>query len=284
MSSLDEHRLQRDGGEALLEVQSSEFGRSRLEPAVARTSRSRFVGRVCLVTGGGRGIGRAIAEALAAEGALVGVLSRTRAECETVVEGLGSKGLAIVKDVSNPGDCESAVRELETKLGPISLLVNAAGISPVRQRAEVHDLEAFRRILDINLIGTFAMARAAAPTLFVTRGAVVNVASVLGTVGSPRLAGYGAAKAGIVQLTRTLAREWADRGVRVNAVCPGFVATALTAEMLKVEHLRREVLEETPLGRLATAEEIVEPVLFLGSEGASYITGTTLVVDGGMSA
>jgi NAD(P)-dependent dehydrogenase (short-subunit alcohol dehydrogenase family) len=112
----------------------------------------------------------------------------------------------------------------------------------------------------------------------------VNIASALGVLSSPRLAGYGASKAGVIQLTRTIAREWADRGVRVNVVCPSYVETDLTEAMLAVEHLRKEVLEATPLGRLATIEEIVTPVLFLASEEASYITGAVILVDGGMTA
>jgi 3-oxoacyl-[acyl-carrier protein] reductase len=115
-------------------------------------------------------------------------------------------------------------------------------------------------------------------------GAVVMVASAAGLVASPRIAGYGASKAGLVQLTRTLAREWADRGVRVNAVAPGYVETALTEKMLAVEHLRDEILAQTPLGRLGTHEEVAAAVLFLASDEASYVTGTTLAVDGGMSA
>jgi NAD(P)-dependent dehydrogenase (short-subunit alcohol dehydrogenase family) len=110
------------------------------------------------------------------------------------------------------------------------------------------------------------------------------VASTVGTIASPRLAGYGASKAALIQLTRTLAREWADRGVRVNAVCPGYVETELTEAMLAVDRLRNEVLAQTPIGRIATLEEVVAPALFLLSDEASYITGAALLVDGGIAA
>jgi NAD(P)-dependent dehydrogenase (short-subunit alcohol dehydrogenase family) len=253
-------------------------------PTEVRSLAPRFEERICLVTGGGRGIGRAVAEALAAEGAFVAVLSRTRSECEAVADRIGARGLALEADVSDPNSCDAAVREIEERLGSLSLLINAAGVSPVRQRAETHDIASFTHIFGVNVLGAFAMTQAAAPALFESRGAVVNVASVLGTVASPRLAAYGSAKAALIQLTRTLAREWADRGVRVNSVCPGFVDTRLTAEMLKVEHLRDEILDSTPLGRLATIDEVVRPVLFLGSSDASYITGASLLIDGGMSA
>ena len=244
----------------------------------------RFAGRVCLVTGGGRGIGRATALALGAEGARVAVAARTRAECEAVADELGGTGLAIVVDVSDPASCEEAVRGVTDRLGPPTVLVNAAGVSPVRQRAELHDVDAFGRMLDVNLRGAFQMARAVAPGMLSAGGVILNVSSAVGTRASPRLAGYGASKAGLIQLTRTLAREWGDRGVRVNAVCPGYVETAMTAAMLAVEHLRDEIVVATPLGRIATMDEIVAPILFLASDEASYVTGAVLVVDGGAAA
>jgi NAD(P)-dependent dehydrogenase (short-subunit alcohol dehydrogenase family) len=247
-------------------------------------TRPRFENRVCLVTGGGRGIGRGIALGLAAEGALVGVAARTRWQCEEVAGLIGEYGIALETDVTDPGSCERAIAELTERFGPPAVLVNAAGISPVRQRAEAHDVDAFRQIVDVNLTGAYLMTRAAAAGLLEQGGSVVMVASVLGMIGSPRLAGYGASKGGLVQLTRTLAREWAARGVRVNALCPGYVETEMTAPLLGVEHLRDGVVRETPLGRIATVEEVVGPALFLASDEASYITGATLLVDGGMAA
>lgn len=244
----------------------------------------RFRGRVCLVTGGGRGIGRAIALGLAAEGARVAVSARTLWQCEEVAEQMGDRGLALELDVTDPESCERAVEQVTASLGPPTVVVNAAGISPVRQRTERHDVDAWRQILDVNLTGAYLVTRAAAAALLDRGGAVVNVASVLGTMASPRLAAYGASKAGIVQLTRTLAREWAPRGVRVNAVCPGYVETAMTASLLANDRLRAEVLAATPLGRVATVEEVVGPALFLASDEASYVTGAALLVDGGMAA
>jgi NAD(P)-dependent dehydrogenase (short-subunit alcohol dehydrogenase family) len=247
-------------------------------------ARARFEGRTCLVTGGGRGIGRAVALGLAAEGASVAVAARTRWQCEEVAAAIGDRGVAVELDVTDGDSIERGVTETVERLGRLSVLVNAAGISPVRQRAEQHDVDAWTRMVDTNLTGTYLVSRAAAASLLYGGGAVVNVASVTGLRGTPRLAGYAASKAGVVNLTRTLAREWADRGVRVNAVCPGYVETDMTAAMLAVEHLRQQVVDATPLGRIATLEEVAAPVLFLASDEASYVTGAVLVVDGGMAA
>jgi 3-oxoacyl-[acyl-carrier protein] reductase len=245
---------------------------------------ARFDGRVCFVTGGGRGIGRAIGLGLHAEGASVVVAARTRWQCEEVAGQMGERGLALELDVTDGESCASAVADATARFGGIDILVNAAGISPVRQRAELHDTTAWRAILDVNLTGAYLVTRAAAPWLLERGGVVLNVASALGAMASPRLAGYGASKAGLTQLTRTLAREWADRGVRVNALCPGYVETEMTAPLLAVDRLRDEVVAATPLGRVAEVSEVVGPALFLVSDEASYVTGAALLVDGGMAA
>ena len=246
------------------------------------SKQDRFEGRVCLVTGGGRGIGRAVAHALADEGARVGVVARTREQCEAVASEIG--GIALPGDVSDQASCVRVVAELTERLGLPTVVVNAAGISPVWQRAERHEVDAFREIVDVNLTGAFQILRAAAPSLLAGGGSVVNVASVAGLAASPRLAGYGASKAGLIQLTRTLAREWGDRGVRVNAVCPGYLETELTASLLAVDRHRDEIVSQAPLGRLAELGEVVAPILFLASDEASYVTGAVLAVDGGAAA
>jgi NAD(P)-dependent dehydrogenase (short-subunit alcohol dehydrogenase family) len=248
------------------------------------TTAARFAGRSCVVTGGGRGIGRAIAIALAAEGAQVAVVSRTASQCEAVAAELGEGGHAVPADVSSPEHCERAIATVTARTGAPTVVINAAGISPVRGRAERHEPEVFKQIVDVNITGVFNVCRAVALSLGDQGAAIVNVASTLGTTSSPRLAAYGASKAGVIQLTRTLAREWAPRGIRVNAVCPGFVETEMTAAMLAADHIREEILLNTPLGRLGRLEEVVAPALFLASDDASYITGAALLVDGGMAA
>lgn len=247
-------------------------------------SRRRFEGRTCLVTGGGRGIGRGVALALAGEGAAVAVCARTGGQVEAVAAEIGDRALALTVDVTEQASCERAVAEVSARLGSPSVLVNAAGISPVRRRAEQHPVDAWRDILDVNLTGSFLMTRAASSALLEHGGAVVMISSVTGRIASPRLAAYGASKAGLTHLARTLAREWASRGVRVNAVSPGYVETELTDAMLTVERLRAEVVAATPLGRVATVEDVVPAVLFLASDEATYITGAELLIDGGMAA
>lgn len=246
--------------------------------------RRRFEGRTAIVTGGGRGIGQAIASALAAEGAAIGVVARTTAQCEAVAAALGERALAITADVSDPDSCRRAVAAVTERFSAPSVLVNAAAISPIRGRAERQDVATFAQIVNINLVGALTMTHAAFDALVEHGGSVVNVASVLGVVASPLLSAYGASKAGLVQLTRTLAREWGERGVRVNALCPGYVETQLTAKMLSNDSIRESILNKTPMRRLAEMREVVEPALFLASDDASYITGAALLVDGGFGA
>ncbi len=247
----------------------------------------RFDGRVCLVTGGGRGIGAAIARGLASEGARVAVSARSRDQCEEVaaeIAAAGGEAIALPFDVSDADAATEAVATVVDRLGSLDAVVNSAGISPVYQRAEAHDLQAFRQIIDVNLTGAFIVTRAAAPHLLASGGAVLNVASVLAVRGAKRLAGYSASKGGLLGLTRSLAREWADRGVRVNALGPGYVETEMTSGLRNSERLLQEILDITPMLRLATVDEMVGPALFLLSDEASYVTGTILLVDGGISA
>jgi NAD(P)-dependent dehydrogenase (short-subunit alcohol dehydrogenase family) len=244
----------------------------------------RFAGRVALVTGGGRGIGRATVIRLAAEGAAVAVMARTAEQCEQTARDAGSRALAVPCDVRDADACATALERVREELGRVDLLVHAAGISPIRKRAEQHQPAEFEEILRVNAAGAFNVLQAAAPQLLDGGGSAVLVASVLGLVAAERLAAYGASKAALVHLARTLGREWAARRVRVNAVCAGYVPTALTERMLAVDHIREPLLADIPMGRLGTVEEVVAPILFLASTDASYITGTHLVADGGMAA
>lgn len=244
----------------------------------------RFSGQVCLVTGGARGIGLRIAETFAHEGGYVGITARTESECDAAAKAIGHRAIAIPGDITDPKTCKAVVKMISQEFGFPNALVNAAGISPVRAPAEVHDGKAFEDIARVNLVGTYRITQAVAPGMLARQhGSILMVASALGLFASPRLAAYGASKAGVVHLARTLAREWAAHNVRVNALCPGYVETSMTKAVLERAHLRKEVLDDTPMGRLPTLDEIVAPGLFLLSDAASYVTGVALAVDGGMS-
>lgn len=241
-------------------------------------------GRVAVVTGGSRGIGRAIALRLAESGADVALIyaGNQAAADETAqqVRELGVRAMAVRCDVSDAQQAAAAIKQVRAELGPIDILVNNAGITRdgISLRMKPDD---FRRVIDVNLTGAFLMAQAAMSD-FVRRrsGRIINISSASGLMGNAGQANYSAAKAGMIGLTKTLARELAGRGVTVNAVAPGFVRTEMTAAMN--EAALSEGLKSVPMGRMAEPEEIAEAVAFLASDRAAYITGTVLSVNGGL--
>jgi 3-oxoacyl-[acyl-carrier protein] reductase len=232
-------------------------------------------GKLALVTGASRGIGRAIAVELAQAGAQVVVGYRTgAAEAETVAGEIG--GRAVRADV---GDSEQAARLVE-EAGDIDILVNNAGLTRDGLLARMSD-EDWNAVLDTNLGGVFHTCRAAARGMMRRRsGSIVNLTSVVGIRGNPGQTNYAASKAGIIGFTKSLARELASRGVRANAVAPGYIQTALT-EVLP-EEVQHAILANTPLGRLGTPEDVARAVRFLCSDEASFVTGEVLLVDGGL--
>jgi 3-oxoacyl-[acyl-carrier protein] reductase len=232
-------------------------------------------GRLALVTGGSRGIGRAIVAELAAAGAQVVVGYRSGAEqAHEVAAEIG--GRAVQADVSDP---EQAAR-LVAEAGDLDILVNNAGLTRDGLIARMSD-DDWRTVIDTNLGGVFATCRAAARGMMKRRsGAIVNLSSIVGVHGNPGQTNYAASKAGIIGFTKALARELALRNVRVNAIAPGYIETALT-EVLS-DDVRGALLAQTPLGRLGVPSDVAGAVRFLCSDEASFITGEVLLVDGGL--
>jgi 3-oxoacyl-[acyl-carrier protein] reductase len=241
-------------------------------------------GKVALVTGASRGIGREVALYLGRLGAHVAVNDVTRAEAlgEVVaaIEALGGRGLAVVGDVSREADAQRIVAETETGLGGLDILVNNAGLTRdglfVRMDEADWDL-----VLDVNLKGAFLMSKAAARGMMKRRsGSIVNLSSVVGRRGNAGQANYSAAKAGLIGLTKTLARELAPRNVRVNAVAPGYIETEMTAAL--PQDVRDGIAAATPLTRLGRPQDVAAAVAFLAGDEAGFVTGVVLPVDGGM--
>ena len=243
-----------------------------------------LTGQVALVTGASRGIGAATAAAFAAAGASVAInyqASSDAAEALTsVLREAGSRVMPVQADVADAAQVAEMVKAIEAGLGRISILVNNAGITRDTLLARMSE-EDFDTVVATSLKGAFLCSRAAARGMMKARaGAIVNVSSVVGRRGNAGQANYAAAKAGLIGLTRSLARELGPRGVRVNAVAPGYVETDMTAAL--ADSVKEQIMGNTPLGRLAAPEEIAGVIAFLASPAAGYITGAVIPVDGGL--
>ncbi len=240
-------------------------------------------GQVALVTGASRGIGRGIAERLAAAGASIAcVATRPEGSAETVAvaEAAGVQAKAYGVDVSDTEAVASLVKEVQKDFGGLHLLVNNAGITRDQLLLRMTE-EDFDRVIAVNLKGAFNFTKAAARSLMKCRGRIVNIASVVGVTGNAGQANYAASKAGMIGLTKSAAKELAGRGVCVNAIAPGYIGTDMTQAM--DEKAAAELAAAIPLGRIGAVDEIAAAVEFLAGPGGSYITGQTLVIDGGLS-
>lgn len=247
-----------------------------------------FTGRRVWVTGASRGLGRAIALGFAASGADVALTARSEQSLRGVAaeaEVLGAKTLVLPASVSEADAVSGTVAEIERAWGGLDVLVNCAGVSPMFKRAELVEVEEWRLVLDVNVTGSFLCAREAGKLMLDREGgSIVNISSILGQVGGERMAAYSASKGAVDALTRTLALEWAPRGIRVNTIAPGYFETDMTEALRGHKKWRGHLLSRIPMGRFGVPEELVSAALFLASEASGFMTGSTVVVDGGWTA
>lgn len=246
-----------------------------------------LTGKCALVTGGGTGLGRAMALALAEAGSDVAIAARRMAPLEATaadIEKRGRKALTLSLDVTDEASVRQAVAEAERGIGPPDILVNNSGVSGAGWAAGL-SLAEWDRVQATNLRGAFLMCQAVGRGMIARGGgSIINIASVAGLVGVKMLAAYGASKGGLIQLTRTLALEWARNGVRVNALAPGYILTDFNREMFSSDAGRRMIQTHIPLGRVGEPSDLRGAVVFLASDASRFMTGAVLTLDGGQSA
>jgi len=247
-------------------------------------SRFDLSGRVAIVTGGSKGLGSGMAYALAEQGADIVIVSRNQAEGELVaakIREMGRKSMALSVDVQDISSINQMVETVTKEFGRIDILINNAGVGITKFALEVTE-EEWDKVVDTNLKGVFFCAQAVARVMKEQKyGKIINISSLAGLKGSNAMAPYCASKAGIINLTRALAKEWARYHINVNAIAPGYIKTALNEEELSNESFRNKLFSALPIQRLGELDDLAGTVVLLASEASAYITGQTIIIDGG---
>jgi len=248
----------------------------------------RLDGRRALVTGGAKGLGQVIATALAQAGADVAIVSRTLEECQATATAIststGRRAVALAADVTSDAEVQRLARQVRHELGPIDILVNNAGINVRGASHELAEAD-WDAVVAVNLKAPFLCARTFGPAMCDRGwGRIINMGSILSVIALPGRAPYASAKAGLLNLTRVLALEWATQGVTVNAICPGPFATEMNLELLNDPAKYQAFVQKIPLGRWGELHEVAGAAVFLASPASSYVTGSGLFVDGGWTA
>ena len=243
--------------------------------------------KVCIITGAGKGFGKAIAKKFADNGAKLALITRTQSDIDDLNRefyGYENKFLAICGDVSDQDTVNSFVAEVKNKFGRIDVLVNNAGMR-FRKKFEEITLEEFSLVLNVNVVSMFMLCKAVMPTMVEQKaGKIINISSVVGTLGLPELSAYATSKAAIIGLTKALSVEYGESNIQVNAIAPGFCKTSYFDNFKKKSELYEFTIERTPMRRWGESEEVANSCLFLGSSLSSYVTGDVINVDGGWSA
>lgn len=250
----------------------------------------RLTGKIALVTGAARGVGRGIAHRFATEGAKVGVLDLDKAKCQAVADEIiaaGGQAIALQADVRQEGQVSAAVNKLRMTFGVCNVLVNNAAVMPVGRLHETAP-DDFDRCVAVNLRGTYLMCRAVIPDMLAAgSGSIIHMASVTGMMGLPGIAAYSGTKGALIALTRAMSTDYARDGIRVNSVSPGTIDSPMLHDFVAVQSnpagIRRQFDEMHPIGRVGRIEEVANVCLFLASDEASFVTGANYTVDGGIS-